>query len=209
MRKQKTKLIDIILPSKKTNFFVGTILMLGLISGSIFLITLNNTDKNNTIMQIQTFVTNVNNNSINNGLALKNSLIINYLFVGIIWVLGLSMIGVIFNVFLTYIKGFIVGFSISAMILAYKYKALPLALLYIFPCQVLNVMVVCILTIYSIMFTKNLLTIIVNKKSNNNLIFKRYFVILILSIFFSFISSALEIYFFPNLLKIIISLYVN
>jgi stage II sporulation protein M len=209
MRKQKTKLIDIILPSKKINFFVVTILVLGLISGSIFLITLNNSDKSNTISQIQTFISNVNNSSINNGLALKNSLIINYLFVGIIWILGFSIIGIMFNIFLTYIKGFVVGFSISSMVLVYKYKALPLALLYIFPSQVLNILVVCVLTIYSIMFTLNLLKIIVTKKKNNNLILKRYFVILVFSIIISFISSILEVYLFPNLLKIIISLYVS
>ena len=207
MKKQKIKLSDIILPSKRINCFVVTIMILGVISGSIFLISLNSTDKINTINQIKTFITNIDNNSINNGLALRNSLIINYVFDGLIWIFGLTIIGIVFNVFLTYIKGFTVGFSISSIILSYKYKSIPFALLYVFPCQIFNIFVICMLTIYSVMFTKNLLYVIVSKKGNNNLMFKRYFVIFIICIMISFLSSILEVYLFPNMLKIIISLY--
>lgn len=207
MKKQKIKLSDIILPSKRINYFVVTIMILGVISGSIFLISLNSTDKINTINQIKTFITNIDNNSINNGLALRNSLIINYVFDVLIWIFGLTIIGIVFNVFLTYIKGFTVGFSVSSIILSYKYKSIPFALLYVFPCQIFNIFVICMLTIYSVMFTKNLLYVIVSKKGNNNLMFKRYFVILIICIMISFLSSILEVYLFPNILKIIISLY--
>lgn len=210
MDKKRTKLSDIILPSKKINFFVVTILILGLISGSIFLMTLNDTDKNSSILQIQTFFNNINNNNIDNGLALKNSLIINYIFVALIWGLGLSIIGIIINIFLTYIKGFIVGFSISSIILTYGYKGILASILYIFPMQVFNVLTVIVLTIYSIMFSQNLLAIIVNKRKNNNrTMLKRYFIILVFSIIVSFISSVLEVYLFPNLLKIIIGLYIK
>lgn len=210
MNKKKTKLSNIILPSKKINYFVITILLFGIISGSIFLIVLNDTDKSNAILQIETFISNIDGNKIDNGLALKNSLIINYIFVGLVWGLGLSIIGVIFNIFLTYIKGFIIGFSISSIFLTYKYKGILMGLLYIFPHQIINIIVVCILTIYSIMFSHNLLTIIVSKNvKKNRSMLKKYVIILIFSVIASFISSILEIYMFPNLLKVIISLYTK
>lgn len=210
MKKKKTKLSDIILPSKRINFFVITVLIIGVISGSIFLISLSETDKSNTILQIQNFFSNVNNNSIDNGLAIRNSIIINYLFAFLIWGLGLSIIGVVVNIFLTYIKGFIVGFSVSSIILTYGYKGAIAACIYVFPSQVFNCLVVVVLTIYSIMFSYNLLGIITNKKkSNNRTMIKRYTVILLFCIVISFVSSILEVYLFPNLLKIIISLYVK
>ena len=208
MNKKKTKLSDIILPNKKINYFVVTVLILGIISGSIFLITLNNTDKSGAILQIQTFFKNIDSNVINNGQALKNSLIINYIFVLVIWGLGLSIIGIVFNIFLTYIKGFVVGFSISSIILSYGYKGILASLLYVFPSQLFNVLVVCVLTIYSIMFSKNLLGIIVSKKNHNRLMLKRYVIILLFCVIISFLSSCCEIYLFPNLLRIIISLYI-
>ena len=207
--KKKMKLSEIILPNKKINYFVITILLLGVISGSIFLIALNKIDKNNTISQIKNFISNINSNSINNVQALKNSLIINNTFTIIIWILGLTIIGILFNVLLTYIKGFITGFSISSIILTYKYKGLLMALLYIFPSVIFNLIVVTTLAIYSIMFSHNLLKIIISKKNNSRLMLKKYIVILLLCILLSFISSLFEVYIFPYLLKMIISLYIK
>lgn len=207
--KNNTKLIDLILPNKRINFFIITILILGIISGSIFLMISNETDKTNVITQIETFFQNISNNSIDNGLALKNSLIINYLFVSVIWILGLSMIGVIANIFLTYIKGFLVGFSLSSIFLTYSYKGLLACLLYTFPTQIINIIVVSILSIYSIMFAKNLLQIITSKKNTNKrLILKKYSVILMICVILSFISSLLEVFIFPSILKLVIKYYI-
>jgi len=207
--KHDTKLRDLILPNKKINFFIITILILGIISGSIFLMISNETDKTSVITQIQTFFKNISENSIDNGLALKNSLIINYLFVGIIWILGLSMIGVIANIFLTYIKGFIIGFSIASIFLTYGYKGILATILYTFPTQIINIIVISILSIYSLMFAKNLLQIITSKKNTNNrLMLKKYTIILIIFIILSFISSLLEVYVFPNILKLVIKYYI-
>lgn len=209
MMKKGKKLKELILPHKKINFFVTTILILGVLSGSIFLMMSNDADKSSVIAQIQSFFTNISEGSIDNGLALRNSLIINYIFVGLIWILGLSMVGIIVTVFLTYIKGFLVGFSIASIILTYGYKGVLASVLYTFPSQIFNIVVVIVLTIYSIMFTHNLFRIIVSKKNmNNRLMLKKYFVILMFCVIVSFVSSVLEVYLFPNILKLIIGFYV-
>ncbi len=206
---KKTKLIEIILPNKKINYFVITTLLLGVISGSIFLVTLNKVDKTNTITQIEIFISNINKGNINSVQALKNSLTINYIFIILIFILGLTIIGILFNIFLIYIKGFITGFSLSAILLTYKYKGILAAILYLFPSTLLNIISIITITIYSIMFSANLLKIITSKKGNNRLILKKYIIILIISIILCTISSLLEVYLFPYLLKTIISIYIN
>lgn len=207
--KNDTKLLDLILPNKKINFFIITIMFLGIISGSIFLMMSNESDKVNVITQIETFFKNISINSIDNGLALKNSLIINYLFVVIIWILGLSMIGIVINIFLTYIKGFLVGFSLASIFLTYKSGGILACILYTVPVQIINVIVVIILSIYSVMFSLNLLEIINSKNNKTKLMIKKYFIILILCIILSFISSLLEVYLFPNLLKLVVKYYIK
>lgn len=203
------KLKDLILPNKRINLFITTVLILGIISGSIFLMMSSNQDKTSVTTQITTFFTNINTNNIDNGLALKNSLIINYLFIGFIWILGLSMIGIIINIFLTYLKGFLVGFSISSIFLTYKYKGILAVILYTFPSQIINIIIISVLSIYSIMFSKNLLQVITSKNNKNNrLMLKKYTVILMLCIIFSFISSLLEVYIFPQLLKLVVKYYL-
>ena len=206
--KKGPKLRNLILPNKKINFFVTTILLLGILSGAMFLMMSNETDKTSVITQIQTFFKNISTSSIDNGLALKNSFIINYIFVGSIFLLGLSMIGIIINIFLTYLKGFLVGFSIASIILTYSVKGLLASILYALFSQLLNVIIVIILSIYSIMFSINLLKIITSKKGNNRLMLKKYLVILMFCIIVSFLSSLLEVYVFPSILKVMISIYV-
>lgn len=210
MKKKKLKISNIIIPYKNINFFVYTILLLGLISGSIFLLNLKEVDKNTAILQIQNFISNINNNKIDNGQAFKNSIMVNYIFVFLIWGFGLSIIGIIFNIFLTYIKGFIIGFTVGSIILCYKAKGLLLAFTYVFFGQLINVVVICLLTIYSVMFTKNLFGIIFSKTlKKRNYMIKKYLIILIISIVLTFIASLSEIYLFPTVLRVFINIYLK
>ena len=59
------------------------------------------------------------------------------------------------------------------------------------------------------MFSKHLITTITSKKAiTSRRILKKYMIIFSLSVIVTLISSLLEVYLFPNLLKLIISLYV-
>ena len=169
----------------------------------------NETDKTSVIEQITNFFNNVNTNNIDNVQALKNSLIINYIFIITIFILGFSIIGIIINVFLVYLKGFLVGFSISSILLTYNYKGVIAAIIYTIPSQLLNIIIISILSIYSIMFSKHLITVILSKKpvSTRNIL-KKYSIIFIFGVIVTLISSLLEVYLFPNILKLIISLYM-
>lgn len=205
--RNKDRIIDIILPNKRTNFFIITVLILGVISGSLFLMMTTEADKSSVVSQIGSFFSNISTDAVDSGLAFKNSLIINYLFVFIIWILGFSMIGVIINLFLTFLKGFLVGFSVGALFLTYSYKGILASLLYVLLGQIFNMGVVIVLTVYSIMFSLNLFKII-TKGGNNRLMLKRYIVILMFCIIISFISSILEVYLFPSALKLVVKYYL-
>ena len=127
----------------------------------------------------------------------------------IIWILGFSMIGVIINVFITYLKGFLVGFSISSIFLTFGYKGIFAALVYSFPSQIIFIFVVCLLSIYSVMFSLQLLKIVFSKKGNQRLMLKKYFVILMIAVILIFVSSLLEVYFFPRILKMVVRFYIS
>ena len=203
--KKRKKLWELVLPNKRINFFVITVIILGILSGSIFLMMLSSGDKESVVLRIKDFFLNIS--SINRGQAFCSSLIINYLFVGIIWILGFSLIGVLFNIFLIYIRGFLVGFSISSIFLTFGYKGVVASLIYCFPSQILNLIVGGIISIYSFMFSFHLIRIIISKSKREGAMLKRYFFILMISIIISFISSLFEVYVFPNILKMVIGIY--
>jgi len=204
------KIKSIIFPSKKTNFFVITILFLGVISGAIFSTIIDLNDKKLVIDKIELFISNINSQNINSLLAFKNSIATNLSYSLIIWTLGMTIIGIIFNIFLLYIKGFIFGFSLSAFIITYSYKGIILSVLYTLFGQLLNLVVIMILSIYGIMFTINLLKQITKSKHNLNIpkFFKNYALIFLITIIISLISSISEAFLFPTLVKIIIKLFI-
>lgn len=205
-----TRIKNIIFPSKKINFTVISILILGVISGAIFSNIIDLNDKKLVLDKIQLFISNIDTQSINNIESFKNSIITNLSYSIIIWILGMTIIGIIINIFLLYLKGFIFGFTLSAFILTYSYKGMILSILYTLFGQLLNLVVIMILSIYSIMFTFNFVKQIIKSKYNMNIpkYFKNYLLIFLITIIISLISSISEAFVFPTLIKIIIKLFI-
>lgn len=210
MNKKLSNGLAIILPNKKTNLFVMFVILLGIISGSIFLMVINENDKSTVINQITTFMKNINDNNINNFNALKSAIIENLIFIILVWILGMSIIGVIFNIFFIYMKGFMIGFSISSFILTYKYKGIIASVIYAFPTSVINIIVALILGSYSIIFTINLWKVIFMKDKNYNTgrFFKKYLLILGITTILVMLSSVTESYLVPSIFKVIIKLFI-
>ena len=161
------------------------------------------------IDKIKLFISNINTNSLNSILVLKNTAIINLIYIILIWLLGLSLVGIILNIGLLFIKSFIFGFSIAAFIITYSYKGIILSFLYLIFGELINVLIISILTIYSIMLSYQLfLMILKNNNVNIRKLIKNYILILIFSIIISIISSLSLSLLLPALIKLIIRLYV-
>lgn len=208
--KKYSNIKSIILPNKRINIFVICLLFLGVIAGAIFAGIIGMNDKTLVIEKIKLFIDNINNNSLNSIHIFKNSISINLIYITIIWLLGMALLGIICNIFILFIKSFIFGFSISAFILTYSYKGLAISFLYLIFGQLLNIIIIMILTIYSITFSYQLLLLIFKNNSNIHIkkTIKNYFIIFIISIILSIISSISESFILPALIKLIIKLYV-
>lgn len=210
MNKKLNSGLALILPNKKVNLFVIFIVILGIISGTLFLMVLNENDKSEVINEIGTFMTNINTNNINNLNSFKNSLIEGMILIILSWILGMSIIGVIFNIFFIYMKSFTIGFSISSFILVYKYKGILSSLVYTVPSQLINILIILILGVYTLLFSKYLFKMIFLKDKTVNLgkFFKKYVLVFGICIILCVISSLCEAYLLPSLLKVIIKLFI-
>ena len=187
---------------KKEIIFLLIILLSGIISGSLYTTILTNSDKDEIIKYINNFINQINNNNLNIFIDTIKS---NTIFILIIWILGISAIGIPINIYLFFIKNFIIGFSLSSFILKYKIKGILLGLIYIFPHYIINIFIYALLLIFSIDFSKKIIKSLNSKKGINfNKTFKRYIVILILSIVIIILTAALEAYLMPYLIKKII-----
>ncbi len=210
MNKKLNSGLALILPNKKVNLFVIFIVILGIISGSLFLMVLNENDKSEVINEISTFISNINTNNINNLNSFKNSLIEGMILIILSWILGMSIIGVIFNIFFIYMKSFTIGFSISSFILVYKYKGILSSLVYTVPSQLINILIILILGVYTLLFSKYLFKMIFIKDKTVNLgkFFKKYVLVFGICIILCLVSSLCEAYLLPSLLKVMIKLFI-
>lgn len=199
----------IIFPNKKVNILVIMVLFLGLIMGSVFANIIGMNDRTLVIDKIKLFIDNINNNSINSLVVFKNSISINLIYIILIVLFSLAVLGIIFNLLLLFIKGFVFGFTIAGFILTYHYKGIILSLFYLLLGQLLNIFVIIVITIYGLMVSLKFLKIIF--KSDNigvRKILKNYLIIIGLVIIISVIASICEAFLLPAIVKLIIKLFI-
>ena len=159
--------------NKKYFVFITIIFFIAIMSGSIFTLTLNDTDTNIVSEFFSNYLENINKiNYIN---SFVNSLISNIFVVMIIWLLSYSIIGLPIIILIFFYKSFIIGFSISGIIINYKIKGLLMAFLYIFPHQIVFIFALLYLLVFSVIMSINLFYAVfkhenIRFSSNNNLI---------------------------------------
>ena len=140
-----------------------------------------------------------NNISINFSIFFKN-LLNNYIIILIIWMLGISIIGVPLVLFIFLFKSFILGFSVSSLIYSFRLKGILLSLIHLLPGKVIFIVILLLLTFYSISFSiKLFISLFLKKQINFIESMDKYFKILliclittlIITLYDSFISNYL------------------
>ena len=201
MLKNYSKIKNIILPNKKINYFVFSVISIGFITGCIFLMLISNSDKEIVLNSVKNFVININPNRLE---ILKNVSIINFIYIILLIIFSLSLIGSILNIFIIYFKSFILGFTISSLVLTYNLKSIPIIISYLLPSQLLNLFIIYILGIYSLLFSFKIIRQVIYKKDNYIKIFiRKYIIIIIICLIITIISTIFESFIFPLLIDLI------
>ena len=133
--------------NKKLSYCITIITIIGILAGALFITILKETDKEAITNSLNTFFDNIINNNLNYKLSLKSGIITNTILVVSIWIFAISIIGIPVILFLYFIKVFGLGLTLSALIYNYKTKGIIYALIYIFPHNIINVLILAILSI--------------------------------------------------------------
>lgn len=158
------KLKGTIKVNKKTLLFFTILLIIGIIAGSIFMAILSETDKKLVTDYFNNYISNIENNKLNYLESIKNGLFNNLLYIIIIWILGISIIGIPIVTIMFFIKSFTLGFSIASIVFNYKLKGCLLNFINIFPHQMIYFLIYMLITTYSIFFSLKMINSIINKK---------------------------------------------
>lgn len=205
MKKIIKYLNETIKKEKNILIFILITFFLGLILGSLFINFITEDDKKLLVEQLELFLSNVKNLTKDVfGIKVFSEEILNNGFqLFIIFVLGISMIGLPVVIIIMFFKGFMLGTTLATIILKYQFKGIIGSFLYVFPCYIFNIIIYIFISFFavhaSIKFLKALL-----KKDNLNFksFFGRYLLSFIISMFFMFIVCLLDAYLTPVLLKL-------
>lgn len=205
MKQYLDKLKQKIKSNKKMITFLFGLLLVGLIAGSIFVAFLNKSDQTILKEYLNTFLNNIDKNQLNYHIAFFNTIIENCFFVLTIWLLGISVVGIPIMLFMFFTKAFVLGFSMTAIVLNYGLKGVLFSFFYLFPHHFINMALFIMLLLYSLTVSLKIIQAMIKKTSFDfKLIIKKYSIVLLISFIGVTITSLLEIYVVPHLLKTMI-----
>lgn len=192
--------------NKRIFVFLFCLMIIGIIFGSSFSIFLNSNDKSLVSQYLSDFI-----NQIKSGcdflFLLKNGLSNSLIFSFLIWLLGISIIGIPIVLFLFFFKCFIFGFSVSSIIINYGFKGVLFSFFYIFPHQVINLLIYMFITNYSLIFSLRLIGLIFKKNDFNiSVSFNKYLKVFFVFLIFLLISVLYESFVSPYVLLFIFKL---
>lgn len=202
MKKAMDKLLDNIRFDKKYVLFSLILVILGIITGSIFVVILNSTDKNIVIEYIESFVESIGSGKFNYIDTFKNTVIVNTIVVLLISLIGFTYFLFPIVVIILFYKAFIIGFSLSSFILTYKAKGLILSIIYIFPHMIINILLISLLAAFILKLSITMIKCIIKKKEvNMRYYFNKNLYITVLFIFLMTLTALYESFVATFLLK--------
>lgn len=189
---------------KKKYLFLFIIIIAGIIVGVLFSNILSVSDEKLVYTKLTLFFNNLKDDVPIDFIAnLLTSLKNNFIYLITIWILGLSVIGLILNNFILFFKSFVLGFSIGSIINIYLYGGLVLSFVYVFPSILINLFIYTIMVYYANNFSLCLFNVLFRKKEYkfSKLIIK-YAKLLGYCAIALVISSLLETFLTPFLIKL-------
>lgn len=180
--------------NKYKYLFLITIIILGFLSGIVLANILSYNDKKEVGEIVETYFLNLKNNeSINYIGNFLNNLGVNFFYLLLLFIFGISIIGIVLNPFILYFKSLITGFSVGIIISLYSFKGILGGILYLFPTQLLNLLIYMLVSFYGINLSIRLFKVLFLRKNiNNNEFMKKYFQVLLFSSIVLLISTLYE-----------------
>ncbi len=134
---------------------------------------------------------------------LWDSLVVNITNTFFIWVLGISVVGILVIFILYFIEAFSFGFSCSGLLNHYGMKGILGIFCYVFPGKIVYLANFIFISIAAFVFSMQLIKYLFLKKNIDlKKQMKKYFKVLIISVLITIIYTLLEVFVSPLMIKI-------
>ncbi len=190
---------------KRTYLFFISIIVISILLGFFLYFIISNGNKDIVKETQLSFFNDLYNGKINYLSSFFKSLFTNSLYISIIFLLGLSVIGFVFVIALIIFKGFIFGFSISSIIGTYGFKGILMSFFYLFPHQVIYLIILVLMSFYACNFCYRLFKHLFLKTIINfKIISRKYLKVYLFSLICCLLCSIYEVFILPFIIKLFI-----
>lgn len=190
------------LKDKKQFILIFVICIVAFIIGVLLPSILNEENRKIIETSLNSFFDTIKNNQLKTNELLFKTLTSTIIIDLILWLLGISIIGIPIVIILLGYKSLSLGFTISSIISTYKLNGVIKVLIYIVP-NIINLFIFFVISYYSISFSLMLFNYLFRKKEyNKRIIVNRYLKLLVISIIILIFSSVIETYVVPKLFSL-------
>ncbi|TSB46574.1 stage II sporulation protein M [Alkalicoccobacillus porphyridii] len=187
--------------------FTTVLFLIGIIFGAIIVNSLNLSQKNDLYMYLGHFFVQVEDGRIAGSKEIFSQSYIHYgKYFALMWILGLSLIGLPVILVLLFLKGVVVGFTVGFLVNQMGFQGFLLALVSILPQNLLLVPAFIIVGTASVSFCLKMLRQQFAKKSHEPVFpqFLRYTLLLLCMGAALSLAAALEAYVSPHLMRLVV-----
>ncbi len=139
------------------------ITIISIVMGVFYVAIISKADKNLLKNSFDQFFSSIKTNHYNQLEAFIKCFLSNVFLTFLIWILGISIIGTPVSIIYLIFKSFVFGFSLSSMIYTYGIRGIIPSLIYSLPLFI-NLVIIFLLTFYSVNFSKKLYLFLFKKK---------------------------------------------
>jgi stage II sporulation protein M len=188
--------------------FIVVLFLMGVIFGAIVVNSMSITQKEDLFYYLSQFFGQVSDGKVADDHDLFfQSFFHNSKFIGLMWVLGISIIGLPVILILLFIKGMVVGFTVGFLVSQMGWSGFMLAFVSILPQNLIIIPVFLLMAALSVIFSLRMIKKQFMKKYAQPIMpfFERYIFAFLAAVVFITAASGIEAYLSPWLMKTIIS----
>lgn len=183
---------------------------MGVIFGAVLVNSLSFTQKEDLFFYLSQFFGQVSQGEVAASKEMfYQSVIHNLKYVSVIWILGISIIGVPVILILLFLKGMVVGFTVGFLVNQMSWSGLSLALVAVLPQNIFIVPVFIVISVLAVSLSMKLIRRIFLKQARFPLkpFVARYITSFIIAVFFLAIAGGIEAYISPSFMQSVVSLF--
>lgn len=188
--------------------FVIVLFLMGVIFGAIVVNSLSLTQKEDLYYYLSQFFGEVSNGKVAASMDLfKQSFYHNSKFIGLMWILGISIIGLPVILILLFIKGMVVGFTVGFLVNQMGFDGFILSFVSVLPQNLIIIPIFIVCASLSVIFSLKMIKHQFMKKIGEPMLplLGRYLLALVVAVVFLSAAAGLEAYVSPVLMKAIIN----